>query len=260
MKIYIITDLEGASGVFKFAQTRGVMGTQEGIAAVRLLMGDIAAVVKGLRDGGASEVYVLDGHGSGNNFLPEEMLADGARYITGKPRPPLAGLDESFAGLVQLGMHAMNGTPDGILHHTQSSGNESKYWYDGIERGEIYQGAVHAGHYNIPVIMVTGDEAACREAKELLGEDLPTAAVKKGLSREAAILLPLPEARELLYQTAKTAMKEIAKRKVYKPNFPIKLRKIGSGTLEDSSDTPWYTEVNRIVHNGRDITAGSVDA
>ena len=94
-------------------------------------------------------------------------MEPGAKYITGKPRPgPLTGLDGSFAGMVQLGAHAMMGTPDGVLCHTQSSKTENRYWYNGVESGELAQCAAIAGGYDVPTILVTGDEAACREATD----------------------------------------------------------------------------------------------
>jgi len=256
MKIYICTDLEGVTGVFKFKQTRE-HDAPEFREAMRLLMGDIAAVAQGLKEAGATEILVLDGHNGGNNFIPD-CMAPGVRYITGTPRPgPLSGLDESFDGIVLLGYHAMNGTPDGVLHHTQSSSAESKYWYDGVERGEIYQSAVAAGHYGVPVILVTGDEAACREARGLLGEDLPTVAVKQGLGREAAILLAPDDARSLLVAGAKRALAERAGRKAYKPDFPVTMRVRSLGPNAAAPDTPWYTERECEVRNGLDIIRGT---
>lgn len=256
MKIYIVTDLEGATGVFKFKQTRE-KETPEFREAMHLLMGDVAAVAEGLRQAGATEIVVLDGHNGGNNFPPADM-APGVRYITGLPRPgPLCGLDESFAGMVLVGYHAKNGTPDGVLHHTQSSLAESKYWYDGVERGEIYQCAVIAGHYDVPVLLVTGDEAACREARGLLGEDLPTVAVKKGLSREAAVLLAAEETRPMLVAGARRAMDERPQRKPLKPNFPLTLRVRSIGPNKEAPDTPWYSEREWDVRCGLDIIKGS---
>ena len=76
LRIYIVTDLEGASGVYRFAQTREP-GNPLGEKAKEYLMGDIAAVVRGLRAGGAKEIIVSDGHGS-QAFLPR-LLEPGAR-------------------------------------------------------------------------------------------------------------------------------------------------------------------------------------
>ena len=170
LKIYINTDLEGASGVYKFAQTREP-GTPLNREACEYLMGDIAAVVRGLREAGAAEIVVLDGHGS--QAVVPHLHGAGGKYITGMPRSgPLTGLDSTFHGMVLLGFHAMMGTPDGVLHHTQSSKSENRYWYNGVESGELAQSAAIAGHFGVPPIMVTGDEATCREARKFFGETL----------------------------------------------------------------------------------------
>ncbi len=224
LKIYVNTDLEGISGVFKFAQTRE-KDTPANVQACEYFMGDVAAVVRGLRDGGATEVVVLDGHGS-QAVLPH-LMAPGAVYITGVPRPGagnLSELDSSFAGMVMLGFHAMMGTPDGVLNHTQSSRSENRYWYNGVESGELVQSAAIAGHYGVPPILVTGDEATCREAKRFLGEDLVTVAVKRGLAREAAALYPFEETRKALYDGARRAMGTIGTRQPFRLKTPIAVR------------------------------------
>jgi D-amino peptidase len=222
-RIYIVTDLEGASGVYKFAQTREP-GNPLGETAKEYLMGDIAAVVKGLRAAGVDDIVVLDGHGS-QAFVPH-LMAPGAKYITGKPRPgPLTGFDGSFAGMIQLGAHAMMGTPDGVLCHTQSSRSENRYWYNGVESGELAQCAAYAGHYDVPTIMVTGDEATCREARQFFGTECVAVAVKRGLAREAAELYPFEETRKALYEGAKRAVAAIPKCKPYKLTLPIQAKK-----------------------------------
>jgi len=221
-RIYIMTDLEGASGVYQFAQTResGVLNDK----AKEYLMGDVAAVVRGLRAGGATDIVVLDGHGSGA-FVPT-LMEPGAKYIMGKPRPSwLPDLDGSFAGVVQLGAHAMMGTPDGVLCHTQSSRTENRYWYNGVESGELAQCAAVAGYYGVPTILVTGDEAACREACKFFGPECVTVAVKRGISREAAELYPFKETRQALYEGARRAVAAIPRCKPYTLSLPIQGKK-----------------------------------
>jgi len=223
LRIYIVTDLEGASGVYKFAQTREP-GNPLGEPAKEYLMGDITAVVRGLRAGGATDIVVLDGHGS-QAFVPHWM-EPGARYITGLPRPgPLTGLDDSFAGMVQLGAHAMMGTPDGVLGHTQSTRTENRYWYNGVESGELAQCAAIAGHYGVPTIMVTGDEATCREATKFFGPDCVTVATKRGIARESAELYPFDETREALQEGARRAVAAVGKCRPYKLSLPIQAKK-----------------------------------
>ncbi|MDD4871859.1 MAG: M55 family metallopeptidase [Kiritimatiellae bacterium] len=221
-KIYIVTDLEGISGVFKFSQTRET-DTPLAREAREYFMGDVAAVARGLRDGGATEVVVLDGHG--NQAVIPHLMEPGAKYITGTPRPGVfCGLDNTFAGVVLLGFHAMMGTPDGVLNHTQSSKSENRYWYNDVESGELVQSAVAAGSYGIPPILVTGDEATCREAEKFFGKTCVTVAVKKGVARESAMLYPFEETRQKLYKGAKQAMKIIPECKPYKLDMPVKAK------------------------------------
>jgi D-amino peptidase len=224
LKIYINTDLEGISGVFKFDQTRQ-KDTPLNIQACEYFMGDVAAVVHGLRDAGVTEIIVLDGHGS-QAVIPH-LMVPGAKYITGRPRPGagnLSELDKSFSGMIMLGFHAMMGTPDGVLNHTQSSRSENRYWYNGVESGELAQNAVIAGYYGVPAIMVTGDEATCREARKFFGDNCVTVAVKRGLSREAAVLYPFEETRKALYEGARRAVAAISSCKPYVLDTPIKVK------------------------------------
>ncbi len=234
VKIFIDTDLEGVSGVFKFSQTRE-KDTPANIQACEYFMGDLAAVIRGLRDGGATEIIVNDGHGT-QAILPH-LMEPGAKYVTGLPRPMgnRWSLDDSCAGLVLFGYHAMNGTPDGVLHHTQSSMTEKKFWYDNVECGELVQTAAVAGHYGVPPILVTGDEATCREAVRFLGNEIVTVATKQGLAREAAVLYPFAETRKALYEGAKKAMTALPRCKpfVMKPPIQVKMQ-----YLEKDSELP----------------------
>ena len=234
LKIYVVTDLEGISGVYRFAQTREAE-TPLNREARGYFMDAVAAVVRGLRDGGATEVLILDGHGS-QAVIPH-LMEPGAKYVTGLPRPEvLGGLDRSFAGVVMLGYHAMMGTPDGVLHHTQSSKTENRYWYNGVESGEVAQCAATAGYFGVPAILVTGDEATCREAKTFLGNGCVTVAVKKGLARESAVLYPMAETRQKLYQGAKKALGAIKRCHPYQLELPIRAKK--EYLVFDGADKP----------------------
>jgi len=224
LKIYVNTDLEGISGVFNFTQTRE-KGSPENLLACEYFMEDLAAVIAGLRDGGATEVVVLDGHG--NQAVVPHLMSPGATYITGRPRPGagnLTLLDSSFSAMVMIGFHAMNGTPDGVLCHTQSSKTENRYWYNDVESGELVQNAVIAGYYGVPLVMVTGDVATCREAAHFFGDKIVTVATKKGLAREAAELYPFEETRQALYEGAKKAVSVITGCKPFKLEFPVQAK------------------------------------
>lgn len=238
-RIYIATDLEGASGVYQFAQTRET-ATPLAREAREYLMGDIAAAVRGLRDAGAGEIVVLDGHGNGA-CIPH-LMEPGARYIVGGPRSEfLPEFDKRFDGLVMLAHHAMMGTSDGVLHHTQSSRNENRYWYNGVESGELAQSAAIAGYYGVPPILVTGDEATCREATHFFGAECVTVATKKGQGREAAVLYPFAETRRAIYEGAKRAVAAIPRCRPYHIAMPCQARK--QHLVFDAPDAPGRLEL-----------------
>ncbi len=192
-------------------------------------MGDLAAVVRGLRDGGATEIMIIDCHG--NRALIPHLMEPGAKYVTGPSTPeywkPQEGgwsLDKSYAGIVMFGFHAMMGTPDGVLNHSRNSKAENRYWYNGVESGELAQTATVAGYYGVPPILVTGDVATCREAVKFFGNNIVTVATKQGISREAAVLYPFEETRKALYEGAKRAIAAIPKCKPYIIEVPIKAK------------------------------------
>ena len=249
-KIYILTDLEGVSGVFKFGQTRE-KDSPANIAACEYFMDDLSAVIRGLKDGGATEILVIDGHG--NQCVIPHMMEPGVKYVTGTPRPSVYwGLDDSFDGMVQFGAHAMMGTPDGVLNHTMSSKSEKRYWYNGVEVGELVQCATIAGYYGVPTFLVTGDVATCRESERFLGNTCINVAVKEGIARESALLYPFEEARKALYEGAKKAMEILSDCKPYKMQLPIKGK---LQYIDLNSDSPEQKIITKeaVFNDPRDI-------
>ncbi|NLF17590.1 MAG: hypothetical protein GX595_10060 [Lentisphaerae bacterium] len=219
MNVYIVTDLEGISGVTTFAQTRDSDGElYQG--ARRLLMGDIAAAVDGCLAGGAARVCVLDGHGHPLNVIPE-LMHPGAEYICGRGFGVAPGLDESFDCGMLVGYHAMAHTPDGVLCHTQNSRTDARYWYHDREFGEIGQEAMIFGHFGIPVVMVTGDAAACRETREFLGDEVVTVAVKHGFSRESCRMVAPERARAMIREGAREALSRVGRCRPFTVPLPM---------------------------------------
>ena len=225
MKIYVMTDLEGVGGVCRFFQTR-----EEGPRydeARELLTREVAACVDGLLDAGAGgpssvrDIIVRDGHGRPYNFVPE-LMHPKARHIVGhSPRRDEPEIWTDCDAMILLGFHAMAGTEDGVLYHTQSSKAEKTYWYNGRESGEIAQMALIAGHFDVPIVMVTGDDAACREGRDFLGDEIVTVSTKTGLAREGAILLAPSVARERIREGAREAVSRIPQCKPFKTDLPI---------------------------------------
>ena len=206
MKIYMMTDMEGASGVVQEDQV--VPGCDRYAEGRLALTRDVNAAVTGARQGDTDEILVCDGHGghSAYNFVYEELVR-GARYVLGAPWDSYeTGLDASYDAMFGVAMHAMAGTQGGVLDHTMSSRAQISVHLDDVLVGEIGICAAIAGHFDVPVTLITGDEAACREAKELLGPGVVVAPVKAGLRRHSAICLAPAEARALITERAAQAV------------------------------------------------------
>jgi D-amino peptidase len=223
MKVYIVTDMEGISGIWRQEMVQPSEAEHYTVGR-RLLMGDINAAVRGAFEGGATHVVVNDGHGGAPHILLEEM-DERAEYLRPASGCPLAGLDESFDAVFHIGGHAMAGTRNAFLDHTQSSASWYNYYLNGKKYGEIGQTAIIAGHFGVPLVLVSGDQAACDEARELLGDgQVVTVAVKSALGRQWARCLHPRRAQKMIEEGAKQALQLVGKVQPYRIETPIRVR------------------------------------
>jgi D-amino peptidase len=204
MKILIAADMEGVTGVVHWDQV--TPGHVEYPRFRHLMTGDVNAAIRGAFEAGADEVAVTDGHDAGRNILIEE-LDPRARLNAGGPKPlaMVQGVDAGVSGVIFVGYHARVGTPHAILEHTWSSSRVAGLWLNGQPMGEIGLNAAVCGHFDVPVVMVSGDESACAEGVELLGS-IETAAVKRASGRMAAECLPPEETQAAIYSAAVQAV------------------------------------------------------
>ena len=133
-------------------------------------------------------------------------------------------LEEGCDAALFVAMHAKAGTPDGVLAHTVSGQSWRQLKFNGSSVGETGINAALCGHWGCPVLLVTGDEAVCREARELLGDGLTTVAVKKGLGSYSARQLPPLKAREVIEEGARRALKDLTAVKPYDPGRPAEIQ------------------------------------
>ncbi|HCG36347.1 MAG TPA: hypothetical protein DER23_08395 [Clostridiales bacterium] len=246
MNIMIMTDLEGISGVDSIdMMDREHEGYKR---ACSYLSGDIHAAVKGCLDAGADKVFVVDGHGGGNNLDPS--LLDPRAYFCQKKEWLQLIESGEINGYMEVGCHAKPGTYHGFLDHTQNSKKIFAYLYNGVEQGEIYQGAVYVGAYDVPFIMVAGDLSACVEGRALLG-DIETAIVKEGIGRNQARCLPLEEAWIRIEKAAFSACKHLSQYKPYKAILPLEVKVV-------FCRTDFCDEVNMSVRGRERLDARTV--
>ncbi len=244
-KIIIITDLEGVSGVDSIKMMdESTEGYQR---ARKLLMADVNAAIDGAFAGGATEVFVVDGHGSGNNFIKEE-LDKRAVQIAAKDIVTDMPVD-NISAVMSIGCHAMAGTVKGFLDHTQSSLCWFDYKIGGVSYGEIGQQAILFGVYDAPLVCVTGDKAACDEAQALI-DGISVAAVKTAEKRNEAHCLPQEEALKLIYNAAKEGVLKSENIKPYKIDLPTQIEV--TYTRNDYCDDAQLHK--NVTRNGRTLT------
>jgi D-amino peptidase len=215
MKILIATDMEGITGVVNWDQVSP--GHYEYPRFRKLMTQDVNAAIDGAFEGGATEVVVADGHAFGTNILIEEFDPR-ARLNSSNaaPHSMMQGIDRSFDGVIFVGYHARQGTENAVCDHTWSSSTLTNLWINDVLVGEFGLNGALAGFYEVPVIMVTGDQNACKQTVELLGE-METAVVKKATSRYSAECLPLEVTHKLILEAARKAVSNLQNGNAPKP-------------------------------------------
>jgi D-amino peptidase len=218
--------MEGVAGIVKWQQVAG--GEKLYDEGRVLYTEEINAAVRGAKAAGATEIVVMDNHGAGgaydfNSLLPE-LLDPACEYVVQQEWTEYTGFLESGCDAALLvGMHAMAGTADGVLSHTVSGQAWRSLRFNGTLVGETGINAAVCGQWGAPVVLVTGDRAVCREARELLGAGLTTVEVKEGIGRFSARSKTPAEARELIEEGARKALADPSAVAPYDPGRPSEI-------------------------------------
>jgi D-amino peptidase len=221
LKVYISVDMEGVAGVvtadqlapsgFEYERFRKFM-TDEAVAAV-----------KGAKAAGATAVVVADSHGNGENLLIENFPAD-VQIVRSWPRhgSMMAGLDGSFAAAVFVGYHASTTNSEGVRAHTISSARFTRVALNGTSVTEAEFNAAYAGALGVPIVFISGDDAAVAEVSGRLGH-LESVVTKRSLGFHSAQTLTPALAGERIYQGVLKAVAHRDQRQPYVVAPPITL-------------------------------------
>jgi D-amino peptidase len=206
MKVYISCDLDGVCGVVDKDQLFD-SNSADYRHACKLLTAEVNAAVAGALSAGATEVVVNDGHYRMRNLIPDELHPQ-ARLIAGRFKPGfmVEGLDSSSKVALFIGYHAAAGVGEGTLNHTYHAFDLR---LNDLPCSEGTINAAVAGHYGVPVGLITGDRAAVETLRAQLGSGLRGVAVKEGITRLAARhLMSVGEAREAIEYEAGEAVRD----------------------------------------------------
>jgi D-amino peptidase len=219
LKVHISVDMEGVAGVvtgeqlgpagFEYGRFREFM-TEEALAAIRAA-----------RAAGATEVLVADSHGNGQNLLIDRLPSD-VRVIRSWPRRlgMMAGVDDNVDAAIFIGYHAGTNNPAGVRAHTFSSANLTRVAVNGVNVTEGSWNAAIAGHFNVPVIMMSGDDAAIAEVRKAIG-NVEAAETKRSLGFHSASSLVPQAAATLIARHVTAAMNRRGDFKPYRIAGPV---------------------------------------
>lgn len=226
MRVLIMSDMEGVSGIVVWEQVNGGAAMYE--EGRKLYTEEINAAVRGAKAAGATEIVAVDCHGAGkhwsfNSFIPD-LLDEDCDFVTHHAWSRYTEtLEQGCDAVLLVGMHAKANTPDGVLCHTVSSTSWRSFSVNGKEVGEVGINAALCGHYGAPVALVTGDIATCHESRDLLGDGPVMVAVKRGLSRFSARNIAPKRARQMIEEGANMALQNLKGLQPYVPDKPTTL-------------------------------------
>jgi D-amino peptidase len=221
LKVYISVDMEGIAGVVTGDQL--IPGGFEYERFRRFMTDEAVAAVRGAQAAGATEVVVSDSHGNGESLLIEAFPKD-VRIVRSWPRhgEMMAGLDSSFAAALFVGYHASTTNPKGVRAHTISSAHFTRVGLNGTAVTEAELNAAYAGALGVPIVFISGDDAAITEVTGRLG-NMEAVVTKKTLGFHSAETLTPAVSCEKIYQGALAAVSHRDQRKPYVVSTPVTL-------------------------------------
>jgi D-amino peptidase len=228
VRVFIVSDMEGVAGISNWGQVGPGKGNlyEEGR---KLYTEEMNAAIRGAAAAGAKEIVVMDCHGAGGDYTWNSLLADQlderCEFVVQREWTDYTGfLEEGCDAALFVAMHAMAGAEKGVLSHTVRGTEWRNLWFNGTLVGETGINAALCGTWGVPVLMVTGDDVACAEARNLLGDGLTTVAVKQGLGRYSARHVAPLRARKMIEEGAKQALSDLKAVPPYDPGKPSEIK------------------------------------
>ena len=160
---------------------------------------------------------MADAHGNGENLLIEQFPPD-VKIVRSWPRKlqMMAGIDQTFDAAIYIGYHASTTNPTGVRAHTFSSATLARVALNGVDMTEGAWNAAVAGHFDVPVVMVSGDDAAIAEIRKVIG-NIEGAETKKSLGFHSALTITPQAALVEIGQKVKAGLARRASLPPYKP-------------------------------------------
>jgi D-amino peptidase len=242
-KLFISVDMEGVTGVIQPAQL-GPTGFEYGQAR-EWVTGEVNAAIEAARSAGVTEFVVCDAHGNAQNILIDK-LPDDVKVVRGFPRPleMMQGIDASFDGVLLIGYHASEWNVDAVRSHTISSARLLGIKLNGAFVMEAVFNAAIAGHFGVPVLLISGDRLAVGELHKTLPQ-VEGVVVKEPLGFHAAMTVTPARGRKMIADGVGRAIRNAASAAPYKLKTPIELE-VGFKFTPDAERAAYIPGLSRI--------------
>ena len=207
MKVFISVDMEGISGLVRWADV-----SASGIDFARnrdLMTLDANAAIDGAFAAGATEVVVEENHGVEDLcVLNVELIDPRCTVIRGAGRPgatTMAGLNAEVGVVLLVGHHGRAGSFPGVMAHTISYGGFKLVRLAGNPIGEADFFALRAAELGVPVGMVSGDQVVAEQVQAICPW-VEAVIVKQALGNQSAACIPPERARPMIQAGARIAV------------------------------------------------------
>ena len=157
MKILISADIEGINGLYKKSELRR-KDKETYYESCKLMTREVNFVVSLLEN---HEIYVIDGHGKGNNLIKEELDSSINLLTRDSTKAMLTGI-ENCDGMILLGYHEMAGK-ETFCSHTNSTPLIGQLKVNNDEIGETGSAFMMASQFNVPIIAIIGTDGVLNE-------------------------------------------------------------------------------------------------
>jgi len=221
MKVHITADMEGVATISHDYQVD--YKNSEFPRSRQLMTDEVKAAIAGAKDGGADEILICDAHDTGRNIYVEQLESDvevvqGSAYDMGM----MAGISKDFDASLQIGYHSMRHTHVGTLGHTYTY-SIAELKFNGVIMGESGLSAAIAGHFGVPLVFVSGDAHAVRQAQRL-AKNIVGVPTKTGVGLYGVRSLTPKKACDMIRRGVKEALGRVGDIRPFVVKCPVLMK------------------------------------
>ncbi len=204
-KLFISADIEGTCGIAHWDETEKTKADYEYFQ--QQMTREVKAACEGALAAGYDDILIKDAHATGRNIIPME-LPEKARILRGWAKHVyimMAGLDDTFDGVVFTGYHAAAEMPTNPLSHTMN-GRNNHVKINGVLCSELMLNCLTASMLSVPVYCVTGDKGLC-DWVQSVNPNIRTVPVSEGCGNGSLSIHPALAVKKIR-ETVEEAVKQ----------------------------------------------------